>query len=78
MIFPAKLILNSLPGVDPVIFLALVCFGLGACFIVLLMELEKTRVRWRENAMKRRFTAPQPRAIPYRQPRDRRKQGMDS
>jgi hypothetical protein len=78
MIFPAKLILNSLPGVDPVIFLAMVCLGLGACFIVLLMELEETRVRWRENAMKRRSLAPQPRAIPYRQPRDRRKQGIDS
>lgn len=71
MIFPAKLILNSLPGVHPVIFRALTCFGLGACFIVLLIELEKTRVRWRENAMKRRSLAPPSRAIPYRQRRDR-------
>ena len=78
MIFPAKLILNSLSGVDPVIFLALICLGLGACFIVLLMELEKTRVRWRENAMKRRSLVSPSRAIPDRQPRDRRKQGMDS
>jgi len=71
MIFPAKLMLNSLPGVHPVIFLALICFGLGACFIVLLMELEKTRVRWRANAMKRRFPAPPSRAVPCRQRSDR-------
>jgi hypothetical protein len=71
MIFPEKLILNSLPGVDPVILLALICFGLSACFIVLLMELEKTRVRWRENATKRGPLAPPPRAIPYRRRPDR-------
>jgi hypothetical protein len=71
MIFPAKLILNSLPGVDPVTWLALICIGLGACFIVLLMELEKTRVRWRENAMKRRSLVPSARAVPYRRRPDR-------
>jgi hypothetical protein len=73
MIFLAKPILNSWPGVHPVLFLALICFGLGACLIVLLVELEKTRVRWRENAMKRRALAPSSRAIPYRQRSDRRK-----
>jgi hypothetical protein len=72
MIFPAKLILQSLPGVHPVIFLALICCGLGACFIVLLMELEKTRVRWLEKAMKGRSLVPLSRAIPYRRRPDRR------
>jgi hypothetical protein len=71
MVFLAKLLSNSLRGIDPVIFLALICFGLGACFVVLLMELEKTRVRWREHAVKRRFPAPPSRAVHYRHPSDR-------
>jgi hypothetical protein len=59
MIFLAKLILDSLHGVDPLIFVGPICLGLGVCFIVLLAELETTRLRWRDNAMKRRCHASQ-------------------
>jgi hypothetical protein len=71
MIFFAKLIFILLRGVDPLVFLAPVCLGLGACFIVLLLEHEKSRVRWRENAMKPRFPRPQSRTIAHRRSRDR-------
>lgn len=78
MIFFTKLLFDSLRGIDPLISLALICLGLSACFIALFVELEKSRARWRENAMKRRFTAPSSRAIPYRRPTEGRNQGMDS
>ena len=59
MIFLAKLILDSLHGVDPLIFVGPICLALGVCFIVLLAELEKTRLRRRDDAMKRRCHASQ-------------------
>jgi hypothetical protein len=58
MIFFAKLLFGTLRGVDPLIFLAPICLGLSACFIVLLVELERARARWRESAIKRRSLAP--------------------
>ena len=67
---PFSALQSSLRGVDPLIFLALICLGLGICFVAVLAELEKSRARWRENSMKRR-PLPAPRAVPYRQPPDR-------
>jgi hypothetical protein len=71
MIFLTKLLLNSLRGLDPLIFLAPICLGLSACFVTLLVELEKSRARWRDNAKKRRFLTRQPRAVTSHRPPDR-------
>lgn len=67
---PFSALRNSVRGVDPLIFLALICLGLGICFVVLLAELEKSRARWRENSMKRR-SLPASRPVPFRWPLDR-------
>jgi hypothetical protein len=78
MIFFTKLLFGSLRGIDPLIFLASICLGLSACFMTLFVELEKSRARWLENRTKRRSQVSPPRAVPVRQPRDGRNQGMDS
>jgi hypothetical protein len=74
MIFFAKVIFVAsaglLAGLDPLDFLAPVCFGLGVCAIALLAELEKRRARRRESAMKRRLPAQQSRAHSFRRPPD--------
>ena len=70
MIFFTKLLFGSLRGIDPVIFLALICLGLSVCFIALFVELEKTRMRWLENRTKFRSFLP-PSAVPRRLPPDR-------
>ena len=84
MIFSIQPILDSLPvslqswlqssfqGVDPLVFLAPVCFGLGVSAIALLAELEKVRVRWCESAMKRRLLESPSRVASRRPPSDRR------
>ena len=68
---PFRALQTWLRGVDPVILLALICLGLGACIIPLLAELEKSRLRWRENLMKRRRSLAASRMVPYRRPPDR-------
>lgn len=69
MIFFTKLLFGSLRGIDPVIFLALICLGLSGCFIALFVELEKTRMRWHRT--KPRSFLPPSRAVPRRLPSDR-------
>jgi hypothetical protein len=63
MIFFIKLLLSSLRGVDPLLFLAPICLGTIACFVALLVELEKARIRWLANRTKRRPLSPPPRAV---------------
>jgi hypothetical protein len=75
MIFFAKPVLTALPnllrGVNPTVFLALICLGLGASTVTLLAELEKVRERRRKSARKRRLDAQQSRTASYRRPPDR-------
>jgi hypothetical protein len=58
---------DTLRGIDPLISLAPICLGLSACFIALLVELEKERA-----------LAPPSPVVSDRRRRDRRNQGVDS
>jgi hypothetical protein len=53
-----KLLVIALPDIDPIILLAPICLGLGACFIAAIWELEQFRLRRRRrNAVEAKLSA---------------------
>jgi hypothetical protein len=67
MAYFTKLLFIALSGIDPLIFVAPICLGLGVSFVAVLMELEQVRARRR----KARRLSPKSQAVFRQQPPDR-------
>jgi hypothetical protein len=61
----------ALTRIDPFVFVAPICLGLGASFITLLAELEQTRRRWLRSKTNQPRGSSQTRAGLRRHPLDR-------
>jgi hypothetical protein len=69
MAYFTKLIFIALSGIDPLIFIAPICLGLGVCSVAAMTGLEQIRTRWqqRSNAKRR---SPNSEAVFHQPPSD--------
>jgi hypothetical protein len=69
--FFTKQLFIAASGMDPLIFLAPICLGLGVSCVAALWEFEQIRMRWRQRHQTRRLS-PKSRAALRQPPPDHR------